>query len=85
MYLVDTAALVECMVPSADQQEEPCQDGGPSCNCACEVEEQVAVGTHSELPLVSDSFELGHFHQIDHWKGGEASECSADLQHHILS
>jgi hypothetical protein len=47
---------------------------------AYEMAVLVAVGIHSELPLVSDSSESGRFHPTDHWKGEEASECFAGLQ-----
>jgi hypothetical protein len=76
---VGTAVLVEYTEPSAGHQEEPYQGVLPSCKGAYEMVVLVAAGIHSELPLVSDSYELGHFHLTDHWKGGEASECSAGL------
>ena len=81
-YLVGTAALAEYMEPSAGHLEEPCPGAPPSCTGAYEMAVLVAVGIHSELPLVSDSSESGHFHPTDHWKGGEASECFAGLQTH---
>jgi hypothetical protein len=77
---VGTAALAEYMEPSAGHQEEPYPGALPSCMGAYEMAVLVAVGIHSELPLVSDSCESGHFHPTDHWKGGEASECFAGLQ-----
>ena len=77
-----TAALEEYTEPSAGHQEEPYQGALPFCMGACEMVVPAAVGIRSELPLVSDSSESGHFHPTDHWKGGEASECSADLRTH---
>jgi len=82
---VGTAALAEYMEPSAGHQEEPYPGALPSCMGACEMAVLVAVGIHSELPLVSDSSESGHFHPTDHWKGGEASECFAGLQTHNMT
>lgn len=79
-----TAVLVEYMEPSAGHQEEPYQGVLPSCKGAYEMVVLVVAGIHSELPLVSDSYELGHFHLTDRWKGGEASECSVDLPTHNI-
>jgi hypothetical protein len=79
LYLVGTAVLVEYMEPSVGHQEEPYQGVLPSYMGACVMVVLVAAGIHSELPLVNDSYELDHFHLTDHWKGGEASECSAGL------
>lgn len=56
-YLVGTAALVEYMEPSAGHQEEPYQGELPSCTGAYEMAGLAAAGIHSELPLVSDSYE----------------------------
>jgi hypothetical protein len=81
-YLAGTAALVGYREPSAVHQEEPYQGVRPSCRGAYEMVALEAAGIHSELPLVSDSCELGHFHPTGHWKGGEASECSVGLQAH---
>lgn len=84
-YLVGTAALAEYTEPSAGHQEEPYPGALPSCMGAYEMVELVAVGIHSELPLVSDSSESGHFHPTDHWKGEEASECFVGLQTHNMT
>lgn len=84
-YLVGTAALAEYMEPSVGHQEEPYPGALPSCMGAYEMVVLGAVGIRSELPLVSDSSESGHFHPTDHWKGGEASECFAGLQTHNMT
>ena len=80
-----TAALAEYMEPSAGHQEDPYPGVLPSCMGAYEMVVLVAVGIHSELPLVSDSSESGHFHPTDHWKGAEASECFVGLWTHKMT
>jgi hypothetical protein len=57
MYLAGTAALVVYMEPSAGHQEVPFQGELPYCTGAYETAALVAAGIHSELPLVSDSYE----------------------------